>query len=64
LNGEQLRKARLRLGFSLRQFAREIKIPFNTIARWERGEIEIRHPYILKLAIDHLKCVKKHKERK
>jgi hypothetical protein len=31
-----------------------LDVPVNTLARWERGEVAIRHPRILSLALHGL----------
>lgn len=36
---------------------RALDVSGNTIARWERGEIEIAHPRMLKLALLALKSI-------
>jgi len=38
------------------QLAELLQIPVNTIARWERGELSIEKPEVLRLAIEHLGC--------
>jgi DNA-binding transcriptional regulator YiaG len=37
--------------------AEHLVVDVNTIARWERGELEIRHPVMLNLALQVLKDV-------
>ncbi len=41
MNGSELRNLRLRLSFTQKELAHEIRVNPNTIARWERGEIPI-----------------------
>ncbi len=36
---------------SQRDLAAELDVPPNTLARWERGEISIKHPRMLRLAL-------------
>jgi transcriptional regulator with XRE-family HTH domain len=36
------------------QLASMLDLPINTLARWERGEVAIRHPRILALALHAL----------
>ena len=42
-NGDNLRKRRARLGLSQAELAGRLGVPANTLARWERGVIEVRH---------------------
>ena len=50
--GEWLRKRRLALEMTQRDLAGELGVPMNTLARWERGELEVQHPQMLSLALD------------
>lgn len=34
--------------------ARQLHVPKNTLARWERGELRIQHPHLLYLALAQL----------
>lgn len=36
--------------------AEKLQIPANTIARWERGDMAMQHPELLRLAVEHLSC--------
>jgi transcriptional regulator with XRE-family HTH domain len=47
----ELREARLRLGLTQKQLAEKFEIPINTIARWERGALRIKHQKLLSLAL-------------
>jgi transcriptional regulator with XRE-family HTH domain len=49
-----LRAWRTRAGWSQRRLAGALAVPVNTVARWERGEMPIRHPTILRLALERL----------
>lgn len=51
VNGADLVAARQELGLSQSQLAELLDVPVNTLARWERGEVTIRHPRILALAL-------------
>jgi transcriptional regulator with XRE-family HTH domain len=44
MTGQQLRRIRLQMELSQRQLAAHIRTTRNTIARWERGEIQISEP--------------------
>ena len=44
MSGVELRTIRKRLGFTLQQFAPQLGIHWNTLARFERGEINISGP--------------------
>lgn len=46
---------RERLGWTQSRLAEALGIPTNTLARWERGELLIRHPTILRLALERLR---------
>ena len=46
-----LKKWRTRHKFTQDKLGKILGVPRNTIARWERGEVEIRHKKILKLAL-------------
>lgn len=54
MDGAELRSRRGGLGLSQLQLAEALDVPANTIARWERGEVPIRHPRILRLALERL----------
>lgn len=45
---------RRRLGLSQAQLARRLKVPADTLAKWERGTLAIRHPEVLRLALERL----------
>lgn len=47
-----LRKRRLAMGMTQRDLAGELGVSLNTLARWERGELEVQHPQMLSLALD------------
>ena len=47
-----LRKRRLAMGMTQRDLAGELGVSLNTLARWERGQLEIQHPQMLSLALD------------
>jgi transcriptional regulator with XRE-family HTH domain len=49
-----LRKWRLAHELSQDELATMLDVPTNTLARWERGELAIRHPRILTLALHAL----------
>jgi transcriptional regulator with XRE-family HTH domain len=44
MTGKQLRQIRLQMELSQRQLAAHIRTTRNTIARWERGEVQISEP--------------------
>ncbi len=52
--GAELRARRQALGISLDVLSRRLDIPKNTVARWERGELEIRHAALLARALNDL----------
>src|SRR3954470_4503932 len=54
MTADELRTARETIGLSQAALARRLGIPANTLARWERGEVPIRHGHILALALQHI----------
>jgi transcriptional regulator with XRE-family HTH domain len=51
---EALRNRRLQLGLSQGALARALSVARNTVARWERGDLQIRHPELIQMAVDRL----------
>jgi transcriptional regulator with XRE-family HTH domain len=51
---KDFRAYREALGMTQGQLAEALGVPSNTVARWERDELEIRHPKILELALKAL----------
>jgi transcriptional regulator with XRE-family HTH domain len=51
MTGKELRAWRMAHDWSQQRLADALDVPVNTIARWERDELPIRHPTILKLAL-------------
>lgn len=49
-----LRAARQQLGLSQAELGRQLGVSPNTIYRWEQGDLAIRHPHMLALALDQL----------
>ncbi len=54
MTGADLKSVRQQLGLTQAGLARALDIPVNTIARWERGEVPIRHARVLRLALERL----------
>src|SRR5215469_15174642 len=54
---EDLREQRLRLHLSQAALAEALGVARNTVARWERSELEIRHPELIQMALDRLAMV-------
>jgi transcriptional regulator with XRE-family HTH domain len=54
MNATALRDWRHAHDLSQDQLATMLDVPVNTLARWERGEVAIRHPRILALALHAL----------
>lgn len=50
-SAEDLQRTRKILLMTQQQLADALGIPVNTLARWERGELRIQHPIVLKLAL-------------
>ena len=53
--GEWLRERRLAMGMTQRDLAGELGVSLNTLARWERGALEVQHPQMLSLALDAIR---------
>jgi DNA-binding transcriptional regulator YiaG len=51
ITGEEWQHARLRFGYTQREFGDVINTHSNTVARWERDEIDFPHPKMARLAI-------------
>jgi transcriptional regulator with XRE-family HTH domain len=51
---DTLREWRDQHGWSQTQLAEAIGVASMTISRWERGDMEIRHPTMLRLALERL----------
>jgi non-specific serine/threonine protein kinase len=51
---EALREQRLQLGLSQAALAQALGVARNTVARWERNELEIRHSELVQAALDRL----------
>ena len=52
---EKLKETRLALGLTQKDFGELLGISSNTIARYERGEIQPKHPKVLEMAVDFLR---------
>lgn len=57
--GEEIEQTRARLGWTQAQLAEALDISWNTVARWERGELEPRQPQILHLALRALELLRR-----
>lgn len=51
MTGDELRRWRERVDWSQGRLADALDLPANTVARWERGEMPIRHDTILRFAL-------------
>lgn len=54
MSPRDLRAAREELGLTQKDLAEKLQINKNVLARWERGELRIAHPEMLRLAIAKL----------
>lgn len=59
MTADELKERRANLGLTQSQLGLLLMVPTNTIARWERGEVTILHPEVLRLALAHLKCMRR-----
>lgn len=53
-NGGDLKSYREALGMTQYELAQALQLTRNTIARWERDELKIEHPEMLRLALEAL----------
>src|SRR5262249_4356166 len=63
MTSADLRARRRALGLTQDDLGRCLGIRRNTIARWERGDLAIGSPLLLRLALDHLAHVEASSER-
>ena len=54
MDGTELRRLREIIGLTQAELGSAMDVPRNSIARWERGEVPIMHPAMLRLAIQGL----------
>lgn len=54
MNGSEIRGYRERLKMTQAQLGEALNVARNTIARWERDELQPENPAMLKLALDQL----------
>ena len=47
LNGPEIRRARLRIGWSREQLGHQIGVDSDTISLWEQGSLEVSCPIVL-----------------
>lgn len=64
VTGDDFKVRRTTLGLSQGGLARAFEVPVNTVARWERGELVIRHAAIMALAFEALETRAKKKRRR
>jgi|GEM_PF-801565 len=50
----ELKSRRLALGLTQRQLASAIEVSPNTVARWERGELAIDRPNVLRFILNEM----------
>ena len=54
MTGEEIRATRARLGLTQAQLGKALGVAKNTIARWERGELRIERPEMLRLSLERI----------
>jgi transcriptional regulator with XRE-family HTH domain/uncharacterized protein YuzE len=54
IDGPGLRAFRVAIGMTQSDLAQQLSVGANTIARWERGELRIENPRMLRLALERL----------
>jgi transcriptional regulator with XRE-family HTH domain len=54
MRGDDLRRWRAEHGIGLRELARMLDVSPTTLMRWEKGDIGIRHPAMLALALTEI----------
>ena len=59
---QKLKETRKELGLTQKEFGDLLGISGNTIARYERDEMQPQHPRVLEMAIEHLKLTSKTKK--
>ncbi len=52
---EKLKQTRQELGLTQKQLGELLGISANTIARYERGEMQAQHPQVVAMAVDFLR---------
>lgn len=52
--GATIRAKRRELGYTQGELALVLDVPLETISRWERGSLGVRHPRVLLYALDML----------
>ena len=55
ITGEQIRRIREQIGLTQAQLGEKLDVSANTVARWERGEIEPEHPRMLWCALQYIR---------
>lgn len=54
ITGAQIRARRQQMGLTQKQLGAELNVASNTIARWERDELQPENPRMLELALEQL----------
>ena len=54
MHHSELKARRTALGLTQRQLASAIEVAPNTVARWERGELAIDRPGVLRFLLDEM----------
>jgi len=56
MKGLEFKKRRKELGLTQGEIAKLLGVAMNTVARWERDEVPIVHPEMIRLALKALAC--------
>lgn len=59
----KLREMRLKLGMTQVELAKALQVSQVTISSWETAAFKIQQPEILRLALEHLRCLAKNGAR-
>ena len=56
INGRELRQRRTKLGMTQEDMGAALGVAWNTIARWERGELQMAHPMMIRVMLERIEA--------